>query len=102
MKMLILSSFPLGPAETSTHHPMQYSAEVLTQSALNVIEQSVWAATPDNQYALATPVRFVFPCRSANNIIRRSNSQKSEKTTFPQEHHHQQNSRGSGERIQSV
>lgn len=59
---------------------MQYSAEVLTQSALNVIEQSLWDATPENQYALAAPVRFVFPCRSANNIIRRSNSQKTDKS----------------------
>ena len=78
---------------------MQYSAEVLTQNALNVIEQSLWDATPENQYALAAPMRFVFPCRSANNLIRRSNSQKCEKTSHVPKDHHQ--SRG-GERIQSV
>lgn len=101
---LLVSHPVIDTAENAAaHHPMQYSAEVLTQNALNVIEQSLWDATPDNQYALAAPVRFVFPCRSANNIIKRSNSQKSEKTghvvvgaaaaSTPKDHH---------ERIQSV
>lgn len=78
---------------------MQYSAEVLTQNALNVIEQSLWDATPEHQYALAAPVRFAFPCRSVN-IIKRSNSQKSEKLGPAAciEPHHPRNV----ERIQSV
>lgn len=35
--------------------PTQYSAEVLTSSALNVIERALWDARPNRRYQLAAP-----------------------------------------------
>lgn len=48
--------------------PMQYSAEVLTSSALSVIENALWDPRPQERYELAAPnskFNIALPCRSS-------------------------------------
>lgn len=40
---------------SETGAPTQYSAEVLTRSALEVIERSLWEPQPEPRYHLAVP-----------------------------------------------
>lgn len=49
--------------------PTQYSAEVLTRSALEVIENALWDPRPENRYQLAVPNSrlhaFKMTCRNS-------------------------------------
>lgn len=47
--------------------PTQYSAEVLTASALSVIERALWDTRPNSKYHLAVPnskFNIKLPCSS--------------------------------------
>lgn len=46
--------------------PTQYSAEILTPSALSVIERALWEPAPNQRYQLAVPhstFNVKFPCK---------------------------------------
>lgn len=47
--------------------PTQYSAEVLTSSALSVVERALWDPRPQNKYQLSVPNNKFprLPCRSS-------------------------------------
>lgn len=52
--------------------PTQYSAEVLTSSALSVIERALWDVRPNNRYYLAVPnskFSFKFPCSKSFKLL---------------------------------
>lgn len=47
--------------------PIQYSAEVLTASALGVIEKALWDAVPQQRYSLAASNKKLrLPCRASS------------------------------------
>lgn len=52
--------------------PTQYSAEVLTSSALSVIERALWDVLPNDRYYLAVPnskFSFKFPCSKSFKLL---------------------------------
>lgn len=52
--------------------PTQYSAEVLTSSALSVIERALWDVRPNDRYYLAVPnskFNFKFPCSKSFKLL---------------------------------
>lgn len=55
--------------------PTQYTANVLTASALQVIERALWDARPQERYQLSVPnskYNFMLPCRSSLRLTRLS------------------------------
>lgn len=68
--------FSFSDSTDQSGAPTQYSAEVLTLRALEVIENALWDTCPNERYHLAVPYNkfsITKPCRS---IYKKSNKVK--------------------------
>lgn len=69
-------SFFLIACKVSSGAPTTYTANVLSPTALSVVERALWDQSPHERYSLlaSNKYQFALPCRSSLRLSNKSNS----------------------------
>ncbi|XP_037809006.1 uncharacterized protein LOC119601860 [Lucilia sericata] len=76
-------------AQISSGAPTTYTANVLSPSALHVVERALWDQAPHERYSLlaSNKYQFALPCRSSIRLTNKSSDVNNTNVKKPMEHH---------------
>ena len=74
--LIIFFFFLFSICKVSSGAPTTYTANVLSPSALHVVERALWDQTPHERYSLlaSNKYQFALPCRSSIRMTNKSSN----------------------------